>query len=68
MFYEGLGTTPDNWMGGTMALQEPYALSRAGFCDRLLQRLLEGDGPVSLLALRVHHAVGDGYSCTQFIL
>ena len=49
MFYEGLGTTPDNWMGGTMALQEPYALSRAGFCDRLLQRLLEGDGPVASL-------------------
>ena len=49
MFYEGLGTTPDNMMAGTLALHEPYALSRAGFCDRLMQRLLEGDGPVSRL-------------------
>ena len=49
MFYEGLGSTPDNLLAGTLALHEPYALSRAGFCDRLLQRLLEGDGPVSRL-------------------
>ena len=49
MFYEGIGSTPDNLMAGTLALHEPYALSRAGMCDRLMQRLLEGDGPVSRL-------------------
>ena len=49
MFYEGLGTTPDNLLAGVLALQEPYAFSRSGFCDRLLQRLLEGDGPVARL-------------------
>lgn len=45
----GAGSTPDNMMAGTLALNEPYALSRAGLCDRLMQRLLEGDGPVERL-------------------
>ena len=49
MFYEGIGSTPDNQMAGTLALHEPYALSHASFCDRLIQRLLEGEGPVSEL-------------------
>ena len=49
MFYEGLGLSPDNLLAGSLALHEPYALSHAGFCDRLLQRLLEGDGPVASL-------------------
>jgi hypothetical protein len=50
MFYEGIGSTPDNMMAGILALHEPYALSHAGFCDRLMQRLLESsDGPVSKL-------------------
>ena len=37
MFYEGIGSTPDNMMAGTLALHEPYALSRLGLCDRLMQ-------------------------------
>jgi hypothetical protein len=50
MFYEGIGTTPDNMMAGILALHEPYALSRAGFCDRLMERLLtDCDGPVAKL-------------------
>ena len=50
MFYEGIGSTPDNMMAGILALHEGYALSHAGFCDRLMQRLLESsDGPVSRL-------------------
>ena len=54
MFYEGIGSVPDNMMAGTLALHEGYALSRAGFCDRLLQRLHRALERVDAGAVREH--------------
>ena len=49
------GTTPDNWMGGTMAARRSRARYRAGFCDRSAgasSRATGRRGPSSITTLR----------------